>query len=155
MVWAMTAVEPDVFEAVAHELPRPLRREPVAPVTPQQPVAKIGYSRVIGLVGAVSGLEGRPADELVVDQSDPKAEPVHLLRGCDPPRVAGLDLLACARPAAEVAHHLRIRVELDLPLEVPVGEWHHCDPLGVQGLLGMGPNYVGILSSASVSGRGC
>ena len=134
-------VEPDVFEAVAHQLPRPLRREALAPVTLQQPVAQVGYSRVIGLVGAMGGLKGPPADELVVDEADPEAESVHLLRGCHPPRVAGLDLLACARPTAEVAHHLGIRVELDLPLEVPVGEWHQCDPLGVQGPLGHGADH--------------
>jgi hypothetical protein len=53
--------------------------------------------------------------------------------------MAGLDLLACARPTAEVAHHLGIRVELDLPLEMLVSEWHQREPLGVQGLLRHSP----------------
>jgi hypothetical protein len=35
------------------------------------------------------------------------------------------------RPLEE-AHHLGIRVEFDLPLEVLVGEWHQREPLGVQ-----------------------
>jgi hypothetical protein len=113
-------------------------------MTPQQPVAQIGYSRVIGLVGAMSRLKGPPADELVVDQANPEAESVHLLRGCHPPPVAGLDLLACAGPTAEVAHHLQIRVELDFPLEVPVNEWHQCDPLIVQGLLGHRHGHEGL-----------
>jgi hypothetical protein len=73
---------------------------------------------------------------LMVDEADPEAESVNLVRGCHPPRVAGLDLVPCAGPTAEVAHHLGIRVELDLPLEVLVGEWHQREPLGVQGLLG-------------------
>jgi len=101
-------------------------------------VAKIGHTWVVGLVGAVGGLKGPPADELVVGQPDPEAEPGHFLRGCDPPRMAGLDVLACAGPTAEVAHHLGIRVELDLPLEVLVREWNQREPLGVQGLLGHG-----------------
>jgi hypothetical protein len=104
-------------------------------VTPQQPVAQVGHARVVGLVGAVGGLKNPPADELVVDEADPEAETVHLLRGCHPPRVAGDDLLACAGPTAEVAHHLEVRVELDLPLEVLVGERHQCDPLCLQRLL--------------------
>ena len=65
-------------------------------MTPQQPVAQVGHARVVGLVGSVGGLKSPPADELVVDEADPEAEPVHLLRGRQPPRVAGLDLLACA-----------------------------------------------------------
>jgi hypothetical protein len=72
----------------------------------------------------VGGLQRPPADELAVDKPDPEAEPVDLRRGCHPPRVAGLDLLARARPTADVAHHLGVRVELDLPLEVLVGERH-------------------------------
>ena len=105
-------------------------------MTPQQPVAQIRHAPIVGLVGAVCGLKGPPADELVVDEADPEAEPVHLLRGCHPPRVAGHDLLACAGPTAEVAHRLRIGVELGLPCEVPVGERHQGDPFGVQDLLG-------------------
>ena len=58
-----------------------------------------------------------PADELIVDQADQKPRSVYLLRGCYSPRVAGLDLLACAGATAEVAHHLEVGVELDLPLE--------------------------------------
>ncbi len=105
-------------------------------MTPQQPVADIGHAGIIGLVGAMSRLKSPPTDELVVDQPDPEAESVHLPRGCHPPCVAGLDLLMCAGTAAEVTHHLRIRVERDLPLEMFVGEWGQCDPLGVQGRLG-------------------
>lgn len=37
--------------------------------------------------------------------------------------------------SAEIAHHVKIRVELDLPLEMFVGEWHQGDPLGLQGFL--------------------
>src|SRR5205814_8392065 len=96
------SLESDVFEAVSHQLPRPLRREPLAPVTPQQPVAQIGYSWVVGLVGAMSGLKDPPPDELVVGQANPEAESVHLLRSCRPPRVSGLDLTTYARPTAEV-----------------------------------------------------
>jgi hypothetical protein len=83
----------------------------------------------------VGGLKGPPADELVVDKPDPEAESVHLLSDCHPPRVAGLDLYACARTTAEEAHHLGIRVEFDLPLEVLVREWQQREPLGVQSLL--------------------
>jgi hypothetical protein len=64
-----------------------------------QPVAQVGHARVVGLVGSVGGLKDPPAHELVVDQPDPEAESVHLLRGCRPPRVGGDDLLALlARP---------------------------------------------------------
>jgi hypothetical protein len=84
----------------------------------------------------VGGLKDPPADELVLDEADPEAESVHLLRGCNPPRVVGDDLLAWAGPTAEVAHHLEVRVELDLPLEVLVGERHQRDPLCLQRLLG-------------------
>ncbi|HST19148.1 MAG TPA: hypothetical protein VLK36_15995 [Gaiellaceae bacterium] len=49
--------------------------------------------------------------------------------------MAGLDLPARARPTAEIAHHLGIRVELDLLLEMLVGERHQGEPLGVQRLL--------------------
>lgn len=98
-------------------------------MTRQQPVAQVGHGRVVGLVGAVGGLKDPPADELVVDEPDPEAESVHLLRGCHPPRVAGDDLVACAGAAAEVAHHLEVPVELDLPLEMLVAERHQPDPL--------------------------
>src|SRR5829696_3843727 len=136
-------VEPDVVEAVADQLTRPLRGEALAPVTRQQPVAQVGYAGVVGLVGSLGGLKDPPADELVVDETDPEAESIHLLRGRHPPRVAGYDLLACAGPTAEVAHHLEVRVELDLPLEVLVGERHQRDPLCLQRLLGHGlaPRY--------------
>jgi hypothetical protein len=108
------------------------------PVTRQQPVAQIGHARVVGLVRAVGGLKDPPADELVVDEADPEAESVHLLRGFHPPRVVGHDLLACAGPTGEVAHHLEVRVELDLPLEVLVVQRHQRDPLCLQRLLGHG-----------------
>jgi hypothetical protein len=42
----------------------------------------------------VGGLKRPPADELVVDEPDPEAESIHVLRDCHPPRVAGLDLVA-------------------------------------------------------------
>jgi hypothetical protein len=108
-------------------------------VTPQQPVAEVSDVGVVGLVGAVGRLKRPPAHELVVYEADPEAEPVHLLCGCHPPRVAGHGVLASARPPAEVAHHLGIGVELDLPLEVLVGEWQQGDPLGPQGPLGTRP----------------
>jgi hypothetical protein len=81
-------------------------------------------------------------------------------RGCHPPSVAGHDLLACAGPTAEVAHHLEVRVELDLPLEVLVGERHQCDPLCLQRLLGHGltrnvPATVRAGNHAPVPGRAC
>lgn len=47
-----------------------------------------------------------------VDEADPEAEPVHFLRGCHPPRVASDDLLVCAGPTAEVAHHCLPRASL-------------------------------------------
>jgi hypothetical protein len=109
-------------------------------MTSQQPVAEVGDARVVRLVGAVGGLQDPPADELVFDQADPEAEPVHLLRGCRPPRVGGLDLLSRAGPTAEMAHHLGVRVELDLPLEVLVREREQREPLGVQSLLGHRPD---------------
>ena len=90
----------------------------------------------------MGGLEDPPADELVVDEADPVAEPVHLLRGRQAPRVLGLDLVARARPTGEVAHHLGIGVELDLPLEVLVGERQQGKPLRVQGLLRDAPDHA-------------
>ena len=46
--------------------------------------------------------------------------------------MTGLDLLARACPAREEAHHLGIRVERDLPLEVLVGERYQGEPPRVQ-----------------------
>ena len=85
----------------------------------------------------MGGLQDPPADEILVDQADPVPESVHLPRGCDPPRVADLDLLACAcLTQLQVTHHLGIGVERDLPLEVLIGEWaHQGEPMRVQGLL--------------------
>ena len=114
-------------------------------MTLEQPVAQIGHRRVVGLVGTVGGLKDPPADEIVVDQADPVAESVHLLRGCHAPCVMGLDLLACACPTGEVAHHLGIRVERDLPLEVLIGEWHQGEPLRVQGLLRDASDHAALL----------
>jgi hypothetical protein len=107
-------------------------------MTPQQSVAEVGHGRVVGLVGPVGGPKDPPTDELVVDETDPEAEPVHSPGGSHPPRVVGLDLLPRARPTAEVLHHLGIRVELELPLEMLVGEWRQLQPLGVQCQLGHG-----------------
>ena len=63
-------------------------------MTPQQPVAQVGDVRVVGLIGTVGGLKCPPADEFVVDEAGPEAEPVHLVSCRHPPRVAGLDLPA-------------------------------------------------------------
>ncbi len=65
--------------------------------------------------------------------------PDEQLRDRDPPHVAGLDVRACPGLPAEVAHHHGIRVELDLPLEMLVGERDQREALRVQGLLGHRP----------------
>ena len=110
----------------------------MSPVILEQPVAQVGHARVVGLVGAVGRLKVPPPDELVVGEADPEAESVDLLRGCHPPQVADLDLLPRAGPSGEVAHHVGIRVELDLPFKVLVGERDEGDPLSLESLLGHG-----------------
>ena len=93
-------------------------------MTPHQAVAEVGHSRIVGLIGAVGGLERPPADELALDEPHPEAEPINFPRCRHAARMAGLCFLAGARATAQVAQHLGIGVELDLALEVLVGEWH-------------------------------
>jgi hypothetical protein len=130
IVSAKTRVS-EVLEAVPDELSRSLAGQTPAPVTTEDPVAELGLPFDRTLVTALRRLQDPPADELTVDQSHPEAQARHGLGGRQTAVVVVLDLLAGARlPVTQVAHHLGIRVELDLVLEVFVGQRHQQDAAG-------------------------
>jgi hypothetical protein len=56
--------------------------------------------------------------------------------GGQPAPVRLLDLGAGCGPADDVAHHLGIGVQLDLQLQMVVGERYQSEPVGVQRRLG-------------------
>jgi hypothetical protein len=67
-------------------------------------------------------LQDPPADELAGGESDPEAEPGRLFGGGEPAPVVLLEFGAGLSPRREVAHHFGVGVELDLQLDVLVGE---------------------------------
>lgn len=129
-----------VLEPVPDELTRSFAGQAVAPVAAQDPVPEFGLPFDRALVRALRRLEDPPADELVIDEADPEAKSRHPPRGRETTAVEPLDLLASTRSTvAQIAHHLRIRVEVDLPLEVRVRQRDEPDATRVKRRLAHGP----------------
>lgn len=73
------------------------------------------------VVGALRRLQDPPPDELLLDEPGPEAETRNPPRDCETPLVEPLDLLAGAcSTVTQVAHHLRIRIEVDFVLDTPM-----------------------------------
>jgi len=129
-----------VLEPVPEELTRSFARQAVAPVAAQDPVPELGLPIDWALVGALRRLQDPPADELAIDEPGPEAESRNPPRGRETSPVEPLDLLAGARSTvAQVAHHLRIRVEVDFLLEVLVRQRDEPDAARVKRRLTHGP----------------
>src|SRR5271170_5381439 len=85
-------VQAEVVETVADQLAGAFAGVAMAPVSPHQPVAEVGFPGDLGLIRSVRGLQDPPADELAGGEASPEAEAGDLACGRDPPLMCMFDL---------------------------------------------------------------
>ena len=135
MVWAMTRLWPTASKACRSRTRDASLARPLPPVATDEAVAQVADGGVVRLIGAVRRRKHHESDELALvlplrrrrvtpaaigPERHPVAQAVDLAARAIRLRMGGDHLVPGARPPADVAKHLRIGVELDLQLEVPV-----------------------------------